>query len=54
MREPPPGAVFDPLTSYREYPQPETIIRSRDFAAELAPPSPQAAGGLDDVPLRHT
>jgi nitroreductase len=36
MREPPPGAVFDPLTSYREYPEPEMIARSREFAADLA------------------
>lgn len=36
MREPPPGAVFDPLTSYREYPVPEMIARSRAFAADLA------------------
>jgi iodotyrosine deiodinase len=36
MREPPPGAVFDPLTSYREYPVAEMIARSRAFAADLA------------------
>lgn len=36
MREPPPGAVFEPLRSYREYPVPEMIARSREFAAELA------------------
>jgi nitroreductase len=36
MREPPPGAVFDPLTSYREYPESEMIARSRAFAADLA------------------
>jgi iodotyrosine deiodinase len=36
MREPPPGAVFEPLTSYREYPVPEMIERSREFAADLA------------------
>ncbi len=36
MREPPPGAVFEPLTSYREYPVPEMMERSRRFAAELA------------------
>jgi len=36
MREPPPGAVFDPLTSYREYPESEMIGRSRAFAADLA------------------
>jgi iodotyrosine deiodinase len=36
MREPPPGAVFDPLTSYREYPVAEMIARSRAFAAHLA------------------
>jgi nitroreductase len=36
MREPPPGAVFEPLTSYREYPVAEMIGRSRAFAADLA------------------
>jgi len=36
MREPPPGAVFEPLTSYREYPVEEMEARSRDFAADLA------------------
>lgn len=36
MREPPPGAVFEPLTSYREYPAAEMETRSRDFAADLA------------------
>jgi len=36
MREPPPGAVFEPLTSYREYPAAEMIARSRAFAADLA------------------
>jgi nitroreductase len=36
MREPPPGAVFEPLTSYREYPVPDMIERSRGFAADLA------------------
>ena len=36
MREPPPGAVFDPLTSHREYPESEMIARSRAFAADLA------------------
>jgi iodotyrosine deiodinase len=36
MREPPPGAVFEPLTSYREYPVAEMIERSRAFAADLA------------------
>jgi iodotyrosine deiodinase len=36
MREPPPGAVFDPLTSYREYPVAEMIARSRAFATDLA------------------
>jgi iodotyrosine deiodinase len=36
MREPPPGAVFDPLSSYREYPEAEMLERSRAFAAELA------------------
>ena len=36
MREPPPGAVFEPLTSYREYPEAEMIARSRAFAADLA------------------
>jgi iodotyrosine deiodinase len=36
MREPPPGAVFEPLTDYREYPAEEMEIRSRAFAADLA------------------
>jgi iodotyrosine deiodinase len=36
MRQPPPGAVFDPLTSYREYPVTEMIARSRAFATDLA------------------
>jgi iodotyrosine deiodinase len=36
MREPPPGAVFEPLTSYREYPVAEMIARSHAFAADLA------------------
>jgi iodotyrosine deiodinase len=36
LREPPPGAVFEPLTSYREYPEAEMIARSRAFAADLA------------------
>lgn len=36
MREPPPGAVFDPLTSYHEYPVSEMLTRSRAFAADLA------------------
>jgi iodotyrosine deiodinase len=36
MREPPPGAVFEPLKSYREYPVPKMIERSRSFAADLA------------------
>ncbi len=36
MREPPPGAVFERLTSYREYPAAEMIARSRAFAADLA------------------
>lgn len=36
MREPPPGALFDPLTTYHEYPVPEMIARSRAFAADLA------------------
>lgn len=36
MREPPPGAVFEPLTSYREYPPAEMEERSRGFAADLA------------------
>jgi len=36
MREPPPGAVFEPLTSYREYPAAEMEARSRAFAADLA------------------
>jgi iodotyrosine deiodinase len=35
MREPPPGAVFEPLTSYREYPAAEMEARSRAFAADL-------------------
>jgi iodotyrosine deiodinase len=35
MREPPPGAVFEPLTSYREYPATEMEMRSRAFAADL-------------------
>jgi iodotyrosine deiodinase len=36
MREPSPGAVFEPLTSYREYPAAEMEARSRTFAADLA------------------
>ena len=36
MREPSPGAVFEPLISYREYPPAEMEARSRDFAADLA------------------
>jgi iodotyrosine deiodinase len=36
MRQPPPGAVFDPLTSYREYPESEMIARSRALAADFA------------------
>jgi iodotyrosine deiodinase len=36
MREPSPGAVFEPLTSYREYPAAEMEGRSRAFAADLA------------------
>jgi iodotyrosine deiodinase len=36
MREFPAGAVFEQLTSYREYPVPEMIARSQSFAAELA------------------
>lgn len=36
MREPSPGAVFEPLTSYREYPAAEMEARSRAFAADLA------------------
>ena len=36
MREPPPGAVFEPLEHYREYPVSEMIARSRAFAADLA------------------
>jgi iodotyrosine deiodinase len=36
MREPPPGAVFDPLTTYREYPADEMLARSRALAADLA------------------
>ena len=35
MREPSPGAVFEPLTSYREYPPAEMEARSRAFAADL-------------------
>ena len=35
MREPSPGAVFEPLTSYREYPAAEMEARSRAFAADL-------------------
>lgn len=36
MREPPPGAVFEPLSTYREYPSAEMQARSRAFAADLA------------------
>ena len=36
MRQPPPGAVFEPLTGYREYSVAEMIARSREFAADLA------------------
>ena len=36
MREPPPGAVFKPFTTYREYSPAEMEERSRDFAADLA------------------
>jgi iodotyrosine deiodinase len=36
MREPSPGAVFEPLTTYREYPPAEMEERGRDFAADLA------------------
>jgi len=36
MREPSPGAVFEPLTTHREYPPAEMEERSRDFAADLA------------------
>jgi nitroreductase len=36
MREPSPGAAFEPLTSYREYPAAEMEARSRAFAADLA------------------
>jgi nitroreductase len=36
MRQPPPGAVFEPLTGYREYPIAEMIARSREFASDLA------------------
>lgn len=36
MREPSPGAVFEPLTSYREYPAAEMEARSRAFATDLA------------------
>jgi hypothetical protein len=35
MREPSPGAVFEPLRTYREYPPAEMEARSRDFAADL-------------------
>jgi iodotyrosine deiodinase len=36
MREPPPGAVFEPLTTYREYSPEDMEARSRAFAADLA------------------
>jgi iodotyrosine deiodinase len=36
MREPGPGAEFEPLTTHREYPPAEMELRSRDFAADLA------------------
>lgn len=36
MREPSLGAVFEPLTSYREYPAAEMEARSRAFATDLA------------------
>ncbi len=36
MREPAPVAVFEPLTTHREYPPAEMEERSRAFAAELA------------------
>lgn len=36
MREPSPGAVFEPLTSYREYPAAEMEQRSRELADDLA------------------
>jgi iodotyrosine deiodinase len=36
MREPPPGAVFEPLSTYREYSPAEMEARSREFAADLA------------------
>ena len=36
MRQPPPGAVFEPLTGYREYPAAEMEARGRAFAADLA------------------
>ena len=36
MREPSPGAVFEPLTTHREYPPAEMEERGRDFAADLA------------------
>jgi nitroreductase len=36
MRQPPPGAVYEPLTSYREYPETEMLARSRAFAADMA------------------
>jgi iodotyrosine deiodinase len=36
MREPGTGAVFDPLTTHREYPPAEMEERSRLFAADLA------------------
>ena len=36
MREPGTGAVFEPLTTHREYTPAEMQERSRDFAADLA------------------
>lgn len=36
MREPGTGAVFEPLTTHREYTPDEMEARSRDFAADLA------------------
>jgi nitroreductase len=36
MREPGSGAVFEPLTTHREYTPAEMEERSRDFAADLA------------------
>jgi len=36
MREPSPGAVFEPLTTHHEYPLAEMGARSRAFATDLA------------------